>query len=363
MKRLSSFIGAVIIFCSCEKYEPTPVNSSELESHIAGLVGTRTKKLPFEPPVAWAMVKAGRMEANYFQGSEVPGGNVSVSDRSLFILASAAKLFTSVMVMKAVEDKKIQLTAKASDYLDWLPQAWRNITIDQLLAHADGVPDVGENAKYKKLPMETTEYMSRRDYLSYAAELPLHFKAGLQTRYGQTGYVILSVILEKVYGKPYEKVVQETILTPLEMNDTHFITHHSEIVTFRPQIFEPDGNTFKKVTPGYVYADYATAGLCSNLKDMIKFICALQSHQVLSAQNFRRLYTPVKGLSGFALGWEYRYKDGELMAGHSGGWSVVVMHLPKSNTTSIFLSSAADESILNTGYQVAEKVKQFVDTP
>lgn len=362
MKRIPFLIGTVIIFIlsSCEHYEPAPENAGELESQIAGLVSRRTKKLPFNAPVAWAMVRNGRTEATYFKGSEVPGGIVPVSDRSLFILASTAKLFTSVMVMKAVEDGKIQLTAKASDYLDWLPPSWRRVTISQLLSHADGIPDVFENAGYKALPLDTTEYMGREDYLSYAVELPLHFEAGSKSRYGQTGYVLLSVILEKVYGKHYEEVVKEKILVPLAMTETYFITNRSEIVNFKPRIFEPDGKSF---TPEYVYADYATAGICSSLNDMIKFFQALHTHQLLNAQNFMRLYTPVDGLSGFALGWEYRYKDGELMAGHSGGWSVVVMHLPKSNATSIFLSSAADESILETGYQVAEKVKQFVDNP
>lgn len=362
MKRTAFLIATVIIFIlgSCEHYELAPANASELESQIAGLVSTRAKKLPFKAPVAWAMVRNGREEATYFQGNEVPEGTVPVSERSLFILASTAKLFTSVMVMKAVEDGKIQLTAKASDYLDWLPAAWRRVTISQLLSHADGIPDVLENARYKALPLDTTEYMGRGKYLSFATELPLHFEAGSKSRYGQTGYVLLSVILEKVYGKPYEEVVREKILAPLAMTDTYFITHRSEVVTFKPRIFEPNGKSF---TPEYVYADYATAGICSNLSDMIKFFRALQTSQLLNAQNFKRLYTPLAGLSGFALGWEYRYKDGELMAGHSGGLSVVVMHLPESNATSIFLSSAADESILETGYQVAEKVKQFIDNP
>lgn len=363
MKKRSFFIGAIFIFSlpSCEKYELAPATTNELESQIGGLVNTRSKKLSFEAPVAWAMIKNGQTTASYVQGSEVPRGNVPVTDRSLFLLASTSKLITSVMVMKALEERGLQLTAKISDYVDGLPQAWQPITISQLLSHADGIPDVRANARYNALSLKTREHLSRAEYLSYAAELRLDYEPGSRSQYGQTGYVLLSVILEKVYGKLYEEIVQDEILTPLDMTDTHFITHSSEIGGFKPQIFEPDGNSFKKVTPDYVYADYATAGICSNLRDLSKFIRALQNHQLLSEQNFRRLYTPIKGLSGFALGWEYRYKDGELMAGYSGGWSVVVMHLPKSNTTSLFLSSAAAESILTTGYEVAEKVKQFTD--
>ena len=305
MKTLSYFfwISLLFILSSCERYETEPANANELESQVAGLVNASTKNLPFKAPVAWAMIRNGRTEATFVSGEELPGKNIPVSDRSIFILASTSKLFTSATVMKAVENGKIQLSAKASDFLDWLPATWRAITISQLLSHADGIPDVRENTEYNALSLEIKEYMSRADYLSYVAKLPLHFEPGTRSQYGQTGYVLLSVILEKVYGKGYEEIVKDNILSPLKMTDTHFITHHSEITGFKPQIFEPDGNGFKMVTPDYVYADYATAGLCSSLNDMIKFVSALQSHQLLNAQNLKRLYTPVKGLSGFALGW------------------------------------------------------------
>ncbi|KAA0992079.1 serine hydrolase domain-containing protein [Dyadobacter aurulentus] len=347
---------------ACERYELAPGSTDELANQVAGLVEARTKKLPFEAPVAWAMVRNGQTEADFLQGKETPETGTPVSDRSLFILASTTKLFTSVMVMKAVEEGKLRLAGKVSDYLENLPATWQPVTISQLLSHSDGIPDVRENAGYAALPLETTENMTRAGYLSYAAELPLHFNPGSQSRYGQTGFVLLSVILEKVYGKLYEEILRTKILSPLQMTDTHFITHHTEIGIFKPRIFEAADGGFKAVTPDYVYADYATAGMCSSLRDMVRFVGALQTNQLLDAQRLKRLYTPVKGLKGFALGWEYRYANGDLMAGHSGGWSVVVMHLPESNTTSIFLSSAADESILDVGYQVAEKVKQFNDT-
>lgn len=359
---LFSLSCSLFVQNACEQYDAAPKSVDELQNQISGLVQHRTRNLPFTAPVAWAMVKNGKTETSYFQGREVPDGNIAVSGQSQFILASASKLFTSVMLMIAVEEGKIQLSAKVADYLNNMPSDWNSITINQLLSHSDGLPDVMENSQYTSLPLHTRVNMSRTDYLSYAAGKPLHFKPGVLSRYGQTGFVLLSLIIEKVYNRNYESVIQEKILTPLEMTQTYLITHESEINNSKPQIFEPQGDGFKKVTPEYVYADYATAGIYSNLEDMIKFFSALHTHQLLRAENFKRLYTPVKELSGFALGWEYRYKDGELMTGHSGGWSVVVMHLPKSNTTSIFLSSAVDESILDTGYQVAEKIKQYHHT-
>ncbi|SDG90368.1 CubicO group peptidase, beta-lactamase class C family [Dyadobacter soli] len=363
MNKLSIFIAVISlqVLASCESNETAPENASELAAQIGALVDQRTGNVPFEAPVAWAMIENGQTKASFIQGAEEPGGATKVSDRTLFILASTAKLLTSTMVMKAVEEGKLQLTAKAGEHLNGLPATWVPVTIGQLLSHADGIPDVMENERYRALPIEKREHMSRTDYLAHAAEMPLHFTPGSQSRYGQTGFVLLSVILEKVYGKSYEEIVREKILNPLEMTDTRFITHHSAIEGSKPQIFEVEGKGFRAVTPEYVYADFATAGVCSSLRDMSRFIAGLQNNRLITEPHFRQLYTPVKGLPGFALGWEYRYKDGELMAGHSGGWSVVVMHLPKSNTTSIFLSSAADESILTTGYQAAEKVKQFID--
>ncbi len=351
---LSSF------FQSCEKHDRPVTNFKQLEQEVAGLIQERTRKLPFKAPVAWALVQDGEVKSSYQQGYEIPDANTPVSDQSLFLLASTTKLFTSVMVMKAVEEGKLLLSSKASEYMDDLPATWQSITISHLLSHTDGLADVMDNSSYKALDPAIAEGLNRREYLEYAAQLPQHFRPGYQTRYGQSGYVLLSLVLEKLYEQSYETIVSQKILIPMGMSHTHFFTASDVIGTYKPQVFEPDGATgFKKTTPNYVYADYATAGICTSIGDMIKFIQALQKQELLNKESFRRLYTPLEGVSGYTLGWEYRYKDGRLMAGHSGGWSVVVMHIPDTNTTNIFLSSAADESILNTGYQVAEKALAF----
>lgn len=352
--RLATALIFPVLLTGCEQDDHRPSSAGELQAQATGLIKNRTRKLPFEAPVAWAAVENGNTVASFKQGREIPGGPDPVSDHSLFLLASASKLFTSVMVMKAVEEGKLKLSAGISDYVPSLPAAWHTITVAHLLSHTDGIAGVWDNSRYKALPRQTAEHLERDQYIAYAAELPLHFEPGTETRYGQSGYVLLSLALEKVYGRPYEDIVKTKILAPAAMTETHFFTESDLIGSYKPQLFEPQGDGFNSVTPGYVYADYATAGMCSSLSDMIRFMKALQNHQLLSEQNFRRLFTPVKGASGFALGWEYRYKDGRLMAGHSGGWSVVIMHLPESNRTSIFLSNAAAESILDTGYQVAE---------
>ncbi|MFT4016233.1 MAG: serine hydrolase domain-containing protein [Agriterribacter sp.] len=359
MKARLVIIIAGLFFFSCEKYDHRTESIDQLQKDVAGLIRSRTQKIPFTAPIAWAMIQNGKTVAAYRQGMEVPEGNTAVTDQSLFPLASATKLFTSVMIMKAFEKGLIQLAAKVSDYIDGLPQIWHNVSISQLLSHTDGIPDASENEDYKTLSFEAKEFLSRSAYLDYAGQLPLIFEPGAQTRYGQTGYVLLSMILEKIYKKVYEEIIADKILVPLGMQNTHFFTYSKTIGTYKPRIFEPGGDGFKQETPRYVYADYATAGICTSLSDMIKFICALQKHTLLGATHFKRLYTPVEGMNGFALGWEYRYKDGHLMAGHSGGWSVVVMHLPETNATSIFLSSAADKSVINTGYQLAEKVLDY----
>ena len=344
---------------SCEKYDRPVKDLDQLEQEVAGLIKVRTQKLPFKAPIAWALVQNGQVKSAYHQGFEIPGENTPVSGQSLFLLASASKMITSVMVMKAVEEGKIQLNTKLSEYLNNLPLSWQNINLSQLLSHTDGIADVMDNVKYKALDPTVAMDLSRQKYLEYAAELPLRFEAGKQTQYGQSGFVLLSLMLEHIYQMPYETLIAQKIFIPLGMQQTHFFKEGDKIGDYKPQVFEPSGNSFKKVTPPYVYADFATAGVCINMKDMIRFISALQKHELLNADSFKRLYTPIADRPAFALGWQFRYKNGQLMVGHTGGWSVVVMHFPATNATSIFLSAAADESILNTGYQVAEKALEY----
>jgi D-alanyl-D-alanine carboxypeptidase len=62
-------------------------------------------------------------------------------------IGSISKTFTAVLIMKAVEDKKLSLDRKLSDFYPEIPNADK-ITIENLLQHRSGIHNLTDEAEY-----------------------------------------------------------------------------------------------------------------------------------------------------------------------------------------------------------------------
>jgi len=48
------------------------------------------------------------------------------------------------------------------------------------------------------------------------------FEPGSKGAYSNSNYVLLTYLLQKVYNKPYEQILQEKITKPLSLTDTYY---------------------------------------------------------------------------------------------------------------------------------------------
>jgi CubicO group peptidase (beta-lactamase class C family) len=143
-----------------------------------------------------------------------------------FEIASLSKAFTAAAILMLRDDGKLQLDDSVCRFTDPCPEAWKPITIQQLLHHTAGIPDY-ESA----LEMGSTKYadaMALSDapqrFIDAARAKPLDFAPGTKFRYSNTGYLLLGFAIEKASGVPYEQYLQSKIFTPLQLTSTDGIT-------------------------------------------------------------------------------------------------------------------------------------------
>lgn len=65
-----------------------------------------------------------------------------VQSNSIFAIASLTKLVTAATVLRLVDDKKMNLETTVCAFLANCPVAWRTVTIENLLDHSSGIPDL-----------------------------------------------------------------------------------------------------------------------------------------------------------------------------------------------------------------------------
>ena len=94
------------------------------------------------PGLQLAVVQKGKIILSKSYGIANLQYNIPVSNTTIFPINSNTKVFTGVAVMQLVEQNKIKLNDPINKYLNDLPADWQKITVDQLLTHISGLPEI-----------------------------------------------------------------------------------------------------------------------------------------------------------------------------------------------------------------------------
>jgi CubicO group peptidase (beta-lactamase class C family) len=173
------------------------------------------------PGMQVAVVHHGKIVLQGDYGLANVEHSVPVTNDTVFAVHSITKAFVGVAMMQLVEAGKVDLAAPVSHYLDGLPEAWRAITIKQLLTHTSGLPDIWDN------DARQIDY----DDVAWAKVLgmPVQFAPGERFQYTQTNYILLGKIINKLSGEPFTDFIRDRQFNVVGMPHTGFGDSHDVI--------------------------------------------------------------------------------------------------------------------------------------
>ena len=265
--------------------------------------------------------------------------------RTKFRLGSITKQFTSMAVMQLQQQGRLKVQDPICQYLTPCPDAWKTVTIHHLLTHTSGIPSYTNSPSYVSTMMmpKTVEQM-----VAGFRDLPLEFEPGSQFKYDNSGYFLLGVLLEKVTGQPYERVLGDRIFAPLGMRDTGYDTT-ARILPMRASGYSRQGTEITNAPYLDMVQPFAAGALYSTVEDLLKWDQALYTDQLLPSAARSAMFTPFKG--DYAYGWQAPAPSpqtfGRKQLAHGGGingFSTMVIRLPDENITSIVLSNVQQAS-------------------
>lgn len=149
--------------------------------------------------------------------------SIKVNKNSVFEIASITKIFTTNLIAQAVLENKLQL----SDYIDaYLPKEYRlhkniqqKITISDLASHQSGIPDIDFAALIAQNPQQPTSMITSKTLATLVNNCESLIDYGTY-RYSTIGYALLGKILENVYGKSYQEILEDKLTTLLQLTNT-----------------------------------------------------------------------------------------------------------------------------------------------
>ena len=188
------------------------------------------------------------------------------SPQTRFRLGSVTKQFTAAAILQLQERGLLDVQAPVSTYLPDYPEGER-ITLHQLLTHTAGLPNLTsfpDYGEWMRLPITLDELVAR------FKDLPLEFEPGEKYRYSNSGYILLTKVIETVSGQSYAEYLKKNLLHPLGMENTGY-EHPLAVI-------EGLASGYELTNDGYQRAEYinmsvpqGAGGLYSTVEDLARW--------------------------------------------------------------------------------------------
>ena len=270
--------------------------------------------------------------------------NVPNTPQTVFRLASLTKPFTAAVILQLQEQGRLDVNDPVDLYLPDYPHG-NEITIYQLLNHTSGIPDY----EFLHPSMVFRNAVSLDELLARFSDLPLDFPPGSQFQYSNSGYVVLTAIIESVSGQGYADYLAEHIFRPLGMDTTNYDSADT-ILPGRATGYTWDGTAYHNSEFFDMSNVAGTGGLVSTVLDMYKWDRALYSDDVLGEASRQAYFTPTTGMGegvGYAYGGaalEIAGRNYLLFNGDINGFFATALRYPDEEIFVIVLSNLRNPS-------------------
>ncbi|MEJ8597569.1 beta-lactamase family protein [Riemerella anatipestifer] len=275
---------------------------------------------------------------------------LKANENSKYRIGSISKTFTAVLVLKAVEEQRLDLSQTIQEWFPSLKNA-EKITVENLLSHRSGIHNFTDDKSYLTW---NTKPKTEKEMLDIITKGGVDFEPGTKSKYSNSNYVLLTYILEKIYGEPYSDLLQKYITRPIGLVNTSIFS------PINPVNNECKSYSFvenwKEESETDVTIPLGAGAIASTAKDLTKFVDALFTGKLLRKNSLLKM-KKVDGKYGLGLFQIpfYEYKG----YGHTGGidgFSSVFSYFPDRKITYVQVSNGTNYNNNNISIAVLSAV-------
>ena len=310
------------------------------------------------PGMAIAVVKNGEAVVAKGYGFANLEHQVPVTTHSIFQSGSVGKQFTAAAIVHLEEHGKLCLDDNIAGYLPPTKARWGSITVRQLLTHTSGIPEYEDEVDWRR------DY-SERQLAELVGLLRRRSTPGQKFEYGNSGYLLLGIIIRMITGKFHADYVRENIFEPLGMKTARIVSD-ADIVPNRvagyrmskDRILNQDwvSPTFNQTADGCVRL---------SLNDLLAWERGVRARALLKPESWSQIFTPVVLKSGkthpYGFAWEIRQERGQTVHGHDGsfqGFEAILTRYIEEELTIIALANLAEVDLAQVTQHLAELIRQ-----
>lgn len=355
---MKHILFSAILFLSFSKYGHSQSNlkiNSEIDSVVLKIMSNN--KIP---GLSIGIVRDNKLFYEKGYGSQEINKQEPIDSFTNFLTCSISKLFTATAIMQLVEQGKIDITKKLTDYIpdfEMKDERYKNITIEQMLTHTSGLPNIFDRNYIEP----KNDIVALTEFAHKLKNEKLSFEPGVQLSaetYSNTGYDILGLVIEKVTHKTYSDYVTENILHPARMDSSSFFCNNINDKR-RSKPHHKNWLTGKVKVSNY-YPDIPQDKPCGNLNScsydlsrwMLYNLSVYNSNDstktIIQKNTLTDMWSTKREISGFktsiGLGWwifdSPKYGKYVFHVGNDPGYSATLIISPENNFGIVVLCNA-----------------------
>lgn len=269
-----------------------------------------------------------------------------------FRIGSLTKAFTAFSIFQLHENGEVNINDPIKNYVPDYPNG-ENITIYHCLTNTSGIPDFTSFPDFWFKTMRLPSTLNQ--LIDSFKDQELDFEPGTRFGYSNSGYALLTAIIENVSGMVYGDYIHEKICLPLGMDHTGC----DDGIKVVPGL--ASGYSFWEEPIHSAHADLSFPlggyGMYSTVKDLFIWDKALRSSQLIDKELTEKMFAPYLG--SYACGWAVSEILGKKCEHHFGdisGFSSSILRFPDEQMTIILLSNINITPVAHLTKEIAKTV-------
>lgn len=219
-----------------------------------------------------------------------------------FLIGSATKSFTAIVVMQAREKGQLDLHVPIKTYIPELNEELGDLTLHLLMKNSSGLP-----VHLNRITELHYRDISSAELIELYNDTRLSFKPGSKFEYSNLNYQLCALVLERVTGKSYKEYIESCIFKPLKMHDSG-IERTYEIAKDKALGYNLTEGQFVRAEDNYM--SYAMGGgdIYSTALDLLTWDTALYTNSLVDSTSKELLFDGKPNEFG-SYGYGFKVKE------------------------------------------------------
>jgi D-alanyl-D-alanine carboxypeptidase len=278
--------------------------------------------------------------------------DVTYNKDTKYQIGSVTKMITAILILELVENSKLKLDAKLSEFYPEIPNS-KKITIKNLLEHTSGLG----NFAIRNGAIWVMDKVSEKEIFEEIKKQGVSFEPNEKVVYSNSAYILLRMILEKKYKKEFHKIVYKKIVKPLNLKNFASVKSNSTN-TFKSYTFKENWNEIKDIE----FLNVIGVGdIASTTKDLNTIITSLFQYKILKKETLH-LMKPTIGKEHWGRGLSLSEYGENQFLGHGGDVLGSFTRLIYSQKDKISISYATNGERIPTNIFVENLVRIIYNT-